>query len=165
MCPNRVNLTALATIVVVILGTIQVASAAAPTNACALLPQAQIAAILGVEVDAGKNLIGPDDCRFIQKGAKPGSDAALLQVNLTKVQAFEIGKTALPNWTKTPIAGFGDDAYSADRSGKITFPVSPSLSVKKGSVFMVIIAKVPKANLEQTQEIEKKVARAILEKL
>ena len=166
MWPNRVNLTALTTVVaVVLLNTLQVASAVAPTNACALLPQAQIAAILGVEVDAGKNLIGLDDCRFIQKGAKPGSDAALLQVNLTKAQAFEIGKTALPNWTKTPITGLGDDAYSADRGGKITFPVSPSLSVKKGSVFMVIIAKVPKANLEQTQEIEKKVARAILEKL
>ena len=162
MCPNRVNLTALTTITVVILLNAIQASAAAPTNACALLSQAQIATILGVEVDAGKNLIGPDDCRFIQKGTKPGFDAAMLQVNLTRAQAFEIGKTALPNWTKTPITGLGDDAYSADRGGKITFPISPSLSVKKGSLFVVIIAKLPKANLEQTKEVEKKVASAIL---
>jgi hypothetical protein len=70
-----------------------------------------------------------------------------------------------PTGTKTPIAGLGDEAYSADRGGKITFPISPSLSVKKGSVFVVIIVKVPKATLEQTKDIEKKVASAILEKL
>jgi hypothetical protein len=166
MCKSRVWQTALASITVLtLLNTIQPASAAAPTNACELLTQAQIATVLGVEVDAGKNIIGPDDCRFIQKGAKPGSDAAELQVNLTKAQAFEIGKTPLPNWTKTPITGLADEAYSADRNGKITFPVSPSLSVKKGAIFVVIIAKVPKADMEQTKAVEKKVASAILEKL
>jgi hypothetical protein len=148
-----------------LLNSIQLAGAAAPANACMLLSQAQVATILGVDVDAGKNLIGPDDCRFIQKGAKPGSDAALLQVNLTKAQSFEAGKIPLPNWTKTPITGLGDEAYSADRSGKISFPVSPSLSIKKGAVYVVIIAKAPMATLEQTQDVEKKVARAILEKL
>jgi hypothetical protein len=166
MCKNAVGQTALATItVLLLLNAIQPASAATPTNACALLTQAQIATVLGVEVDAGKNIIGPDDCRFIQKGAKPGSDAAELQVNLTKAQAFEIGKTPLPNWTKTPITGLGDEAYSADRGGKIIFPAAPSLSIKKGSVFVVIIAKVPKADIEQTKAVEKKIASAILEKL
>jgi hypothetical protein len=166
MYKNRVAQTALATItVLILLNTIQPAPAAAPTNACALLTQAQVATALGVEVDAGKNIIGPDDCRFNQKGAKPGSDPAQLQVNLTKAQAFEIGKTALPNWTKIPITGLGDEAYSADRGGKIIFPVAPSLSIKKGSVFVVIIAKVPKADIEQTKAVEKKVAGAILEKL
>ena len=33
--------------------------------------------------------------------------------------------------------------------------ISPTLSVKKGSVFLVIAAKVPKASLEQTKAIEK----------
>jgi hypothetical protein len=163
---NNIGRTARATItVLILLNAIPLASAATPTNACALLTQAQIATALGVEVDAGKNIIGADDCRWIQKGAAAGSDAALLQVNLTKAQSFEIGKTALPNWTKTPITGLGDDAYSADRGGKIIFPVAPSLSVKKGAVFVVIIAKVPKATLEQTKDIEKKIAAAILEKL
>jgi hypothetical protein len=166
MCPNRVKMTALpTTTVLILLNTIQVASAAAPTNACALLTQAQIATALGVEVDAGKNIIGVDDCRWIQKGATAGSDGALLQVNLTKAQSFEIGKTMVPNWNKTPVTGLGDEAYSADRGGKITFPISPSLSVKKGPVFVVIIAKVPKASLDQTKDVEKKVASAVLEKL
>ena len=166
MCPHKVNLTALTTITILsLLNSIQLACAAAPPNACALLSQAQIAAALGVDVDAGKNIIGVDDCRWIQKGAAAGSDGALLQVNLTKAQSFETGKTPLPNWSKTPIAGLGDDAYTADRGGKITFPISPSLSVKKGAVFVVIIAKVSKASLEQTKDVEKKVASAILEKL
>jgi hypothetical protein len=166
MWSNIVRLTALATISVLgLLNTIQLAWAAAPTNACALLSQAQIAAALGFEMDAGKNIIGADDCRWIQKGAAAGSDGVLLQVNLTKAQSFETGKTPLPNWNKTPIAGLGDDAYSADRGGKITFPMSPSLSVKKGAVAVVIIARVPKATLEQTKDVEKKVASAILEKL
>jgi hypothetical protein len=155
---------ALATIFFSVLNTAQTASAAAPTNACALLSQTQIAVALGVEVDAGKNIIGENDCRWSQKGAVPGSDSALLQVNLTKARSFEVGKTPLPTWNKTPISGLGDEAYSAD-SGKVTFPISPSLSLKKGSVFVVIIVKVPKATLEQTKDVEKKVAGAILEKL
>ena len=166
MRKNKRARTALATVTVLsLLNAIRLASAAAPTNACALLSQAQIAKALGVEVDAGKNIIGTDDCRWIQKGAAAGSDGALLQVNITKPQSFETGKTPLPNWNETPITGLGDEAYSADRGGKITFPVSPSLSVKKGPVFVVIIAKIPKATLELTKDIEKKVAVAILEKL
>ncbi len=166
MWRNKVRWTSLAIITgFTALTSIQLASAAAPTNACALLSPAQIATILGVEVDAGKNIIGVNDCRWNQMGAKPGSNAALLQVNLTKVQSFETGKTVIPNWTKTPITGLGDDAYSADQGGKVTFPISPSLSVRKGSVSLVIIAKVPKGTLEQTKELEKRIADAILSQL
>lgn len=166
MCPNRVRLTALGTITVLsLLNTIQLASAAAPANACALLSAAQIATAVGVEVDAGKNIIGPGDCRWTQKGAAAGSDAALLQVNFAKPQSFETGKTPLPGWNKSPVAGLGDDAYSADHGGKMAFPVSPSLSIKKSSVFVVIVVKVPKATLDQTKDVEKKIAGAILEKL
>ncbi len=166
MCLNKISRTALATITVLFLLTaIPLAWAAAPTNACALLSVGQVGTILGVQVDAGKNLIGPNECRWIQKGAAPGSVAALLQVNLSKAQAFEMGKTAIPNWTKTPITGLGDDAYSADHGGKMTFPISPSLSVKEGAVFLVISAKVPKATLEQTKEVEKRIAGAILDTL
>lgn len=164
MCPNRVGLTALAAIIVFSsLNMIPPASAGAPTNACALLSQAQVATALGVDVDAGKNIIGEGDCRWTQKGAAAGSDSARLQVNFTKAQSFDVGKTPLPTWNKTPIAGLGDDAYGAD-NGKMTFPISPSLSVRKGSVFLVIVARVPKATLEQTKDVEKKVAGAILDK-
>jgi hypothetical protein len=58
MCKNNGAPTALLTIIVLSLLMIQLASAVAPTNACALLSQAQVATALGVEVDAGKNIIG-----------------------------------------------------------------------------------------------------------
>ncbi len=166
MCSNKIGRTALTTIGgLILLTTIPLAWAAAPTNACALLSVGQVGTILGVQVEAGKNLISPNDCRWKQMNAKPGSDAAMLQVNLSKAQSFEIGKTVIPNWTKTPITGLGDDAYSADQGGKMTFPISPSLSVKKGAVFLVISAKVPKATLEQTKDVEKRIAGAILDTL
>jgi hypothetical protein len=163
MCKNNGAPAALLTIIVLSLLMIQLASAAAPTNACALLSQAQVATALGVEVDAGKNIIGMDDCRWSERGKSTGADIALLQVNLTKPQSFEVGKTPISGWTKPAVPGVGDDAYFAD-NGKVGFPVAPSLSVKKGSVFIVIIVKVPKATLEKTKDVEKKVAGAILDK-
>jgi len=62
------------------------------------------------------------------------------------------------------MTGIGDEAYLAE-NGKVTFLASPTLSVKRGSVFFVIAAKVPKASLEQTKVLEKTVALKILETL
>jgi hypothetical protein len=47
-------------------------------------------------------------------------------------------------------------------SGKVNFPVSPSLSVNRGPVFFVITAKIPKASLEQTKAVEKTLALKVL---
>ena len=97
MCLNKISRTALATITVLFLLTaIPLAWAAAPTNACALLSVGQVGTILGVQVDAGKNLIGPNECRWIEKGAAPGSVAALLQVNLSKAQALKWARQQYP---------------------------------------------------------------------
>jgi len=142
----------------------QIATATPPTDACALLSQPQVATALGVEVDSGKHIIGAGDCRWTERGKGTGADVALLQVNLTKAQSFEIGKTPISGWNKTAVTGVGDDAYIAE-SGKVTFPISPTLSVKKGSVFLVIAAKVPKASFEQTKAVEKTVALKVLEGL
>ena len=145
-------------------GMTQIATAGPPTDACALLSEPQVAMTLGVEVDAGKHIIGAGDCRWAERGKAPGADVVLLQINLTKAQAFEIGKTPISGWNKTPETGVGDDAYMTE-NGKVTFPISPALAVKHGSVFFVIIAKVPKASFEQTKAVEKAVALKILEKL
>jgi hypothetical protein len=144
--------------------TTQIAAAAAPADACSLLTQQQVASALGVQVDPGKSLIGPGDCRWIEPAKRPGDEVAILQINFAKAQSFETGKTPIPGWNKTPQTGIGDEAYSAD-SGKVTFLISPTLSVKKGSAFIVIAAKVPKASLEQTKAIEKAVALTVIEKL
>jgi hypothetical protein len=104
------------------------------------------------------------DCRWTERGEAAGADVALLQINLAKAQSFEIGKTPISGWNKRPETGIGDDAYIAE-SGQVTFPISPTLSVKKGSVFFAIAAKVPKASVEQTKAIEKTVALKVLENL
>ena len=139
---------------------LQTAVAAAPTDACALLSQQEIATVLGVNVDPGEHKISPGDCRWTERG-KSVADGAVLQVNLTEAQAFKIGKIPLPVWIKTPETGLADDAYFVD-SSRVNFPVSPSLSVKRGSVFFVIAAKIPKASLEQTKAVEKTLALKVL---
>jgi hypothetical protein len=138
----------------------QTAVAAAPTDACALLSQQEIATVLGVNVDPGEHKISAGDCRWTERG-KSVADGAVLQVNLTEAQAFKIGKIPLPVWIKTRETGLADDAYFVD-SGKVNFPVSPSLSVNRGPVFFVITAKIPKASLEQTKAVEKTLALKVL---
>lgn len=161
---TRINVLAAASLVLSLPEIAQTASAASPPDACGLLSQQQVATALGVEVDAGKNMIGAGDCRWTERGKRPGDEVAILQINLTKAQSFEIAKTPISGWNKTPQTGIGDDAYSAD-SGKVIFLISPTLSVKKGSISLVIAAKVPKASLEQTKAIEKTVALKVVEKL
>ena len=165
MCSNETRIKALtaACFALSLPGMTPIATAAPPTDACALLPQPQVATALGVDIDAGKHIIGAGDCRWTEPGKGAGADVALLQINLTKAQSFEIGKTPIPGWNKTPVTGIGDDAYLTE-NGQVTFPVSPSLSVKTGSVFFVIIAKIPKTSFEQTKAIEKAVALKVLEK-
>jgi hypothetical protein len=166
MCSNESRIKALtaACFVVSLLGMTELAAAAPPTDACALLPEPQVAMALGVEVDAGKHLIGAGDCRWAGRGKTAGADVALLQVNLTKAQSFEIGKTPISGWNKAPVTGIGDDAYIVE-NGKVAFPMSPTLSVKRGSVVFTIAAKIPKASLEQTKALEKTIALKILERL
>jgi hypothetical protein len=166
MCSNPIRIRAL-TVTCFMLGLpvmTQIASAVPPTDACALLPQSQVATVLGVEVDAGKHIIGAGDCRWTERGKGAGADVAMLQINLTKAQAFAIGKTPISGWNKTPETGIGDDAYIVE-NGKIKFLISPTLSVKKGSVFFVIAAKIPKASFEETKAMEKTVAVEVLKKL
>ena len=152
----RTNLLGTACFLLSVQGMTQIGIAAAPADACTVLSQQDVATALGVEVDAGQHKLGPGDCRWTQPG-KPGTDVAVLQINLTQAQAFGIGKTPIPSWNKTAQTGIGDEAYYVD-NGKVTFLISPTLSVKKGTVFFVIAAKIPKASLEQTKAIEKAVA-------
>jgi hypothetical protein len=141
----------------------EISTGAAPTDACALLAQQEVATALGFSVDPGKHKISDADCRWTEPG-KSIADGAALQLYVTDAQAFGIGKTPLSGWSKQPETGLGDEAYFVD-SGKVYFLVSPTLSVKKGSVFFVIAARIPKASLEQIKAIEKAVAVKVLGKL
>ncbi len=165
MCSNQITMRELtaACLVLGIQTMAQSAMAAVPSDACALLSQQEVTTALGVSVDAGKHKISAGDCRWTESG-KSVADGAVLQVNVTEAQAFEIGKTPLSGWNKKPETGLADDAYFVD-SGKVYFLVSPTLSVKKGLVFFVVAAKIPNASLEQTKAIEKTVAVKVLGRL
>ncbi len=136
----------------------QITFAVEPPDACSFLSTKEVATALGVEVDAGTN-IAPGACRWNGHGKRTGADVAILRINFTKARSFEIGKTPLSGYTKSPESGIGDDAYSVVGGGVVT------LSVKKGSTFIIIFVEIPNTSLEQTKAVERKVALKLVEKL
>ncbi len=137
----------------------EIAFAVEPPDACSLLSTQEVATALGVEVDAGTK-IAPGACRWKGRAKRPGDDVATLRINFTTARSFEIGRTPLSGYTKTPESGIGDDAYSVDRGGH-----EPTLSVRKGSAVIIIYVDIPKTSLEQTKAVERKVALKLVEKL
>jgi hypothetical protein len=136
----------------------QVVCALEQRDACSLLSPEDVATVLGVEVDAGTT-IGPGACRWNGRANRPGDSVAMLRINFTTARSFEIGKTPISGYTKTPEAGIGDDAYSAIGGGVVT------ISVKKGSAVAIIYVAIPKASLEQAKAVERKVALKLVGKL
>jgi len=130
-----------------------------PADACSLLSTQEIATALGVEVDAGTK-IAPGACHWKGRAKRPGDDVATLRINFTTARSFEIGRTPLSGYTKTPESGIGDDAYSVDHGGR-----DPTLSIKKGSAVVIIFVNIPKTSVDQTKAVERKVALKLVEKL
>jgi hypothetical protein len=137
--------------------------AGGPTDVCALLTPAQVSAVLGVTVEAGKEQ-GKLDCQWSEPGKSLGGKRALLHIygsvgRLTPVDQFNTVKTPLPfkGIVKTPLGGVGDDAVYVTTGG------FTSLTVKKGdSVFQIRVYGFP---LEQIKAKEKALAEEALPKL
>lgn len=109
------------------------ASAAPPTDACSLLTEAQVSAVLGVPA-AGRAL-GPKSCIWVQTGVKPGSPKRRVDLVILIMQGYTGGyaMATMPNapTSATHVSGLGDDAYYLSmKSG----PPTTELRVKKGSV-------------------------------
>jgi len=136
----------------------QVAFGMEPPDACSLLSTQEVAAALGVEVDVG-TAIAAGACRWNGRAKRPGDSVATLRINFTKERSFEIGKTPLSGYTKSPESGIGDDAYSVVGGGVVTF------SVKKGSAVIIIFVEIPNTSSEQTKAVERKLALKLVEKL
>jgi hypothetical protein len=141
------------------------ASAAPPTDACALLSTAQLSAALGVPMDAG-TYVTPGFLRTCtwtpSGGATPGLKFVTLY--LQPADGFDAGKGMLQMGQSggkvllTSLSGVGDDAYYADFGGKIT-----SLFVKKGATALKLTwygATAP----EKVMAIEKTLALQALSK-
>jgi hypothetical protein len=110
--------------------------AADGSDACSLLTQARVSALLGVSVGAGAPLVPKTAllCGWAQPGdTNHSGKRVVLDVfgamgRLTPVDRFNNGKTPVKSITKTPVTGIGDDAYY------VTTPaMGTGLNVKKGA--------------------------------
>jgi len=142
----------------------QFSVAAPPSDACALVSQAQLNAALGVSVDSGKAIAGGKSCQWRQPPAKPGDEVFIVDVTIVDMHAFEIGKAASaaagPSGPKaTPISGLGDDAYYYVL-GQIS-----EIRLKKGNSFLGVRVSGGKKPLAEYEAKEKAVAAAIVPKL
>jgi hypothetical protein len=142
-------------------------SATAETSdACSLLTQPQVSAVLGVSVGAGQYLVAsiPRTCGWSQPGdANHSGKRVVLDIfgpvgRLTPAERFNNGKTPVKGVTKTPVSGVGDDAYYVTTPGFGT-----GLNVKHGdSVFQI---RVYGFSDDQIKALEKTLAQDALAKL
>lgn len=139
----------------------QSASAAPPADACSLLTQAQVSAVLGVSVDAGSH--NPPKylrmCTWAQSNAPVGGK--YVTIMLKTANDFENAKKlmAAPSSAVIPVNGIGDDAYYAAVGTTMVV-----LYAKKGDVaFNLTVSKT--FPLDQQRTIQKTLALEIISKL
>jgi hypothetical protein len=140
-------------------------ASAAGRNACSFLSQDRISAILGIAIDAGRN-IGPSSalCGWGEPNDPSHSGRHVLLTiyravgKIGPVERFENGKTPIQGIEKTPVSSTGDDAYYIDTPG---FGVG--LNVKKGNFAFQI--KVFGFSPDMTKTLENSLAQEVLSKL
>jgi hypothetical protein len=141
---------------------------APPTDACALLTQAQVSGVLGVSVGAGEHIVPNSTylCGWEVPGEKTmDRKRVVLSIytqigRLTPVDRFNTAKmpVAIKGVTKASVRGVGDDAVSVTTSGFGT-----GLIFRKGaSAFDLRVYGFP---LDQVKAKEKVLAADIIAKL
>ncbi len=139
----------------------QPGSATPAGDACELLTQAQITAVLGVSVGAGQHVVPNSGrmCGWSEPGG-PTMIAKRVSLTLSTMHSFTRGKTPFQGITKTPVKGIGDDAYYVTASG-----LGTTLSVKKGNAAFSISVKGSGYTLDQIKAMEKTLAQKAVAKL
>ncbi len=141
-------------------------AAAPPTDACSLLAQAQVNAVLGVSVGPGKAIAQNSTavCGWeVPGGTGMNRKRVVLSIytqmgSVTPIQRFNNAKTPIKGITKEPISGVGDDALFVTTPGFGT-----GLIFRKGeAAFDVRVYGLP---LEQLEASEKTLALNVLAKL
>lgn len=83
--------------------------ASAPTDACALLTQAEVNAVVGPTLQAGDHPITGDRvCRWTEPGSEK---AGPKRVVLTLISRAQFARGARQNRVTKPVSGIGDEAY------------------------------------------------------
>jgi hypothetical protein len=136
-------------------------NAAPPSDACALLTEAQVNGVLGLPVGAGQHLTPNSPSACVWGREDPGSKKVTVSIytqngSRTPVDRFNTAKMPVQGIAKTPVSGVGDDAVYVTSLGTV-------LIFRKGdSVFDVRISGFP---LDQIKEKEKTLALGIIAKL
>jgi hypothetical protein len=140
----------------------------AATDACALLTQAQVSAVLGVSVGAGLEIVPNRTtvCGWEVPGDKSTNRKRVVLLiytqigSMTPVQRFNTAKTpiAVKGITKEPVTGVGDDAVSVTTQG-----LGTGLIFKKGAyAFDLRVYGFP---LDQVKAKEKTLALDVIARL
>jgi hypothetical protein len=136
---------------------------AAADDACKLLTQAEINAVLGGRVGSGSSA-GKTLCQWDVIGDAPGRSRRTASVALLTQRAYEMAKAPASRFTKTPVSGIGDEAVFG-----VVPNVQATLAVKKGGLMFLI--RVQGFAIDQPQAIdlvqlkEKTLAQEVLAKL
>jgi hypothetical protein len=148
------------------LGGMRAAYAAPPTDACSLLTAAQVSALLGVTVGTGEKILPNSTtmCGWEAPGQKSlDRKRVVLSIytqigSMTPVQRFNTAKTPIKGISKEPVAGVGDDAFSATTPG-----LGTGLIFRKGdAAFDLRVYGFP---LDQVKAKEKTLALDVLANL
>jgi len=148
-----------------VMGTGRVVAASA-TDACSLLTEARVSAVLGVSVGAGQHIAANNSliCGWSQAGSTtPSSKRVVVDIlaaigSAKPVDRFNTSKTPVEGITKTPVTGIGDDAFYITTPG-----IGTALMIMKGS--SVIQIRVYGFPVDEIKEKEKTLAQDALPKL
>ena len=139
-------------------GPLPAAAGAAP-DACTLLQDQEVGAILGVAVTPGEHVVpnSVSSCGwFGPGGASVGSKKAV--VSLMSARAFQVGKTPVKGVTESVVHGIGDEAYYISMP-----PFGTALSVRKGAAyFQLRIAGYPSG---EARNLERQLALRLLDRV
>jgi hypothetical protein len=134
-----------------VLGSKTAAAQAAP---CSLLTSAQVTAAVGVTVGAAQPIA--------TTGCSWSGPHMMVTLSLGDGNKWEQMKAPLPGTSRTPISGFGDDAFISTL-GPASGKQFATLSVKKGSTAYVF--KVYGGTVPEQMTMEKTLAANVLAKL
>jgi len=165
----------LGAILIFALGATRAAYAAPPADACALLTQAQVNAVLAVSVGAGSHMPPTylKTCTWSPAGG-PTNLVKYLTLSLQSADGFETAKNVASQMATAmkekkdkdanqiasgSAGGIGDDAYYASMGGGYT-----ALMVKKGNVAFKVAIYGGLA-MEKKKAMEKSLAQEVLAKL
>ena len=153
-------------VVVAALFVVRTTTFRAANDACSLLTEPEVNAVLGISVSAGQHITpnNPLLCGWSQSGATtPGSKRVVVDIlasigTSTLVDRFNIAKTPVEGITKTPASGIGDDALYITTPG-----IGTALMVRKGT--SVVQIRVYGFSVEEIKAKEKTLALNALPKL